>query len=99
MEDIVKNAVRVLNEFLEKDPEACNQLYSYKTPANKVLLDHPTIQVDVISDTKFKVGFLGVLNGIIEPCCGKRVAVILDNNKVVGFTEYKIPKTAIPETL
>jgi hypothetical protein len=93
MPDVIKTAVEVLNDFLAKAPEACNQLCVYKVPATKALLDHPTIQVEVVSDTKFKVGFLGLLNGIVEPLTGKRVAAMIDNDKVVGFAEYKVPKT------
>jgi len=89
--DILKSAIEVLNELLEKSPEGANALFNHRVPVTKDIADHPSIQVQVTGD-KAKLGFIGLLNGILEPQTGKRVAMIIDNDKVVGFTEYRVPK-------
>ena len=92
--DVIKTAVETLNDFLAKSPEAANSLFNYRVPVTKEMADHPHVRVQVIGDNKFKVGMIGILNGIVEPLTGKRIASMHDDDdKVVGFVEYKATKT------
>lgn len=91
--NLTDQAVKTLEEFLKLDPTACNDLLNYRANANKELADHPTIQVAVNGAAKTRVGLVGVLNGILEAAGLPRVAVCLDNDKLVGFVKYVPPAT------
>lgn len=90
--DLMAQALSVLNTFLEQSPEAALALCSHRVVVTKEFADHESVQVQIAGD-KFRVGLVGLLNGILEPCTGNRVAMITDNDRVVGFTEYKAPKS------
>jgi hypothetical protein len=85
-----EQAIKVLEEFLKLDAAACNELLGYRVKCNAALADHPTIQV-AINGAQTKVGLIGVLNGILEAAGEPRVAICLDNEKLVGFTKYTPP--------
>jgi len=62
-EDIVK----LLNELLEMSPKITNKIILKRFSCNKKLTKHPTIQVTSkeVGKGPFKVGLLGILNGIV----------------------------------
>ncbi len=70
-----------MNELLESDPEATNEFFlHHKTVVNKLVCNHPTIQVFVDKNTKVmpNYGFLrvlGLINGLVQ-----------EKNKVVVMT-------------
>jgi hypothetical protein len=59
----VDHALQILNEMLAADPDAAKSLVETRVLCNEVLADHLTIQVMGDPDG-FRVGLLGVLNGI-----------------------------------
>jgi hypothetical protein len=64
--DIITQAVNVLNEALESDPIAMNQLINLRVMCNENLARHPSIQVG--KDNRYQhvwwVGLFGIINGI-----------------------------------
>lgn len=64
MADAIELAVKVLNEALERDPEAVTALVNHRVACNDSLAAHPTIQVHRFGDVH-KIGLLGLLNGAL----------------------------------
>ena len=64
MSDPITKALLVLNEALDQDPKAITELVNFRVDCNKVLTNHPTIQVGVY-DGVAKVGVLGLINGVL----------------------------------
>lgn len=61
----IEHVIAVLNEALAIDGSAIKALCEMRVPCNKELADHPTIQVMANKEgIEFKVGFLGILNGL-----------------------------------
>lgn len=92
--------LEILNEAVEADPDAMATLISTRVPCNKVLADHPSIQVlarnpgETIEPgspnvgTITEVGFLGVLNGLFgirEDGWGLITAEFDDPGKLMRF--------------
>ena len=67
--------IRMLNGAMELDADALHALAEFRVPCNAQLAAHPTIQVrtEKVSSTsgaatfteQYKVGLLGILNGIL----------------------------------
>lgn len=90
----ISQAVQVLNEAFECDPEAILGLIRTRIPCNDDLADHPTIQVALEpylrSMHATTVGFLGVLNGILETMTGHKVAAVFDQQQQFrGFDVHR----------
>jgi hypothetical protein len=71
----IGEVVDVLNRAIAEDRDAVNRLMQTRVPCNKALADDPTIQVlaDVVDGKHvYKVGLLGVLNGLFgcDPVSG-----------------------------
>ncbi len=64
MPDPVTRAVAVLNEALERDPEAMRQLINFRAECNSSLAQHPFIQVSQY-DGVYRIGLLGLINGLL----------------------------------
>ena len=64
MADPISRAVEVLNEALERDPEAMTRLVNLRVDFNSDLAGHPTIQVSRIGDVH-RIGVLGLINGAL----------------------------------
>ena len=60
----VQLALDVLNDALERDPLALTQLVNARITCNEHLAKHRTVQAGVY-DGDFKVGVLGLINGIL----------------------------------
>jgi len=96
MDNLIEVVLKVLNEAVAADAAAVERLVTNRIPCNKTLADHPTI---LVSESKtqagiFHVGFLGVLNGILEQACGQRIAVMVEQDedqRLVGFCLYPKP--------
>ena len=65
MTDVVEQAVKILNEALERDPEAVVQLMNLRVPCNERLAGHSAIQANRATDG-YRLGILGLLNGILS---------------------------------
>jgi hypothetical protein len=96
-EDLINLAVKTLNEAFAADPAAMHCLVKHRIPCNETLADHPTIQVSTnqFGETeRFAVGLTGILNGILEPATGKRIAFMISDDgegTLTGFTIYTPP--------
>jgi len=64
MTDAVEQAVKILNEALERDPEAIVHLMNLRVPCNERLAGHATIQATGTTEG-YRLGILGLLNGIL----------------------------------
>ncbi len=64
MSDLIEMAVAVLNDALERDPEAVTELVNMRTDCNERLAAHPTIQVHKYGKVH-RIGVLGLLNGAL----------------------------------
>ena len=64
MSDLIGVAVTVLNDALERDPEAVTELVNMRVKCNESLAAHPTIQVQN-SSGEHRIGVLGILNGVL----------------------------------
>lgn len=56
-------AISILNELVAADPIAMRNLIENRVPCNEGLAEHPTAQVG-FHDNEYRIGLLGVLNGI-----------------------------------
>ena len=65
MSDLIGTAVVVLNDALERDPEAVTELVNMRANCNERLAAHPTIQVQKYGEIH-RVGILGILNGALS---------------------------------
>ena len=59
----INEVIELLNGAFEMDSEAMSNLANTRVTCNDVLADHPTIQVGMF-DGEYKVGLIGILNGI-----------------------------------
>jgi hypothetical protein len=64
MKDTIAHAVTVLNEALERDPEAISRLINLRVDCNDRLAAHQTIQVADYGGIH-KVGVFGLLNAAL----------------------------------
>ena len=60
----VERSLLVLNEALKRDPVAMTKLVNARIECAKDMAGHPSLQVGVYNNT-YKIGMLGVLNGIL----------------------------------
>lgn len=64
MPDPITEAVKILNDALDRDPDAMTRLVDMRVTCNEKLAAHPTIQVFQHGD-EFRLGILGLLNGAL----------------------------------
>ncbi len=73
----IQAALEALNRALLDDPVAVNALFKLYVTCNGNLGDHPTVQVRETPaedcPSGLQVGFLGMLNGVLEPLTGQRI--------------------------
>ena len=99
---MIEKSIEALNTALKADPAAINLLFRTKALCNQALADHPTMICDA-ADTLlgaspiYFIRAIGVINGIIEPMTGQRIAEIYDDafpEEIIGFCVYKAPEKA-----
>ena len=86
-----KYVINFLNELVKLDNKAMRDLVETRVLCNKELADHPTVQVSSSDGDNFRVGLLGILNGL----CGAResdgwgyiAANFDDDNNLIEFIE------------
>lgn len=89
-DNAIDRATEVLNRALKKDPEAIVNLINYRFECNYELAEDPTIQV-LNNDGNYKVGLLGIINGILgvdEDGYGPISLILNNNNELIGFERY-----------
>lgn len=74
----------LLNEVLAADPQAMYFLMCAMGPANKALLEHPTIVVKVPAPGQQVVGWLGVLQGVTA-MDGHNIWAVYEDRKLIRF--------------
>ena len=91
MTDSVKRAVAVLNDALERDPEAITKLFNLRVECNDRLEGHPFVQVSLYGGTR-KIGLLGLLNGMLGESptgvIGARGSVDPETGRMVRITAF-----------
>lgn len=55
--------IKFMNELMELDPEWVRSIVNFRPECNEKIAHHPTVQVMLDEDGKFKAGFLGLMNG------------------------------------
>jgi hypothetical protein len=63
--ELAEHVISVLNDALDRDPEAISRLVESRVKCNERLATHPAIQVYKRSNGEYVVGLLGIINGII----------------------------------
>jgi len=61
---LIERALTILNEGLRRDPDAMMKLVNARIDCNRDLAHHPALQVGVYQDS-YKIGVLGVINGLL----------------------------------
>lgn len=81
---------------VEADRKAVEALCGVRFPCNEALADHPTVQV-CGGGVSFEVGFVGLLNGAIEPATGERVAYVPGSTpgSILKFVVYAAPAEGV----
>jgi hypothetical protein len=90
---MIAEAVRVMNEAFDLDPEAMERLLKMETPCNELLAKHSTVQVGAIEGHTF-VRPLGLINGLAEALLGERIAARWGDpgDRLQGFQKYVAPE-------
>ncbi|MDD4402022.1 MAG: hypothetical protein PHI24_09135 [Desulfitobacteriaceae bacterium] len=84
----VDDVIALLNEAIALDPDAMHSLVSARVTCNDALARHSTIQV-ALEDREFKVGIIGILNGIF----GKNERGL---GPVAGIFNFSLENEAAP---
>lgn len=94
----VDAAITLLNDLLERDPEALHTLMETRVPCNDALADHPTVQVGTREDGTAEVGILGILNGMFGVDSRGRgaIASLYNDGKLIGFIKSISPERPQP---
>ena len=86
----IDDVIELLNDAFAKDPEAMSLLAQARVVCNDMLADHPTIQVGKF-DEKYKVGLIGILNGIFGTN-DKGWGVISGDFDVICSSGHELPE-------
>lgn len=89
--DLAERIVKLLNELTELDPHAMGRLVETRLECNKDLAHHHTVQVR-FQDGSYKVGLLGILNGlvgVVEEGPKKGWGILYCNLEGLGTGEVK----------
>lgn len=79
-------AALILNKFLEQAPDACKKLLNQRVPVPDAVCDDSLIVVFGEAGS-YKVGLLGVINGIMGELGDDRVVSVHDEkDQLLGFT-------------
>jgi len=89
MDDPVSHAIKVLNEALERDPEAITRLVNMRVDCNDRLAAHPTIQTANVGEVS-RIGIMGLLNGALGDSPGGVIGALGGYSPETGkFTRIK----------
>ena len=82
------DAIQLLNELVEADKNCMEALIDKRVACNNVMADHPTAQVGIEDDGSYRLGLLGVLNGIFGADDTGRGFIGADYDKDDNFIEF-----------
>jgi len=74
-----------LNSLLEIDRKAIENLVEARVPCKQELADHPNVHVYLDEDGQCKLGFLGLLNGILLAKENRILVAFYDEFKLKEF--------------
>lgn len=101
MADPVARAIKVLNEALERDPEAITELVNLRVRCNHKLAAHPTIRVGLHAG-EHRIGVLGLLNGALSEGPGAAIGAKGTRDaesggfvRVHAFVDLRLEKTDV----
>lgn len=90
----INDVVALLNDAYSLDPDAINELINTRVKCNLNMANHPTIQVMGNKEqTEFKVGIIGILNGIFG-IADDGMGAIASNYEVICPNGHKVPDDA-----
>jgi hypothetical protein len=84
----VDDALAVLQQIFEMDPEAIAKMLAVRVPCNERLAGHSTVQVSEDAPGQFTVGVMGLLNGIFgvrTNMAGYLAYILEQDGRVSGF--------------
>ena len=94
----IEDCVAYLNDFYKHDKDALRNLIENRVVCNKKLADHPSVQV-VLNEGRFRVGLLGVLNGLFGFDPEDRFGAIAAIYDVVCPDGHKVDNAATIDNL
>lgn len=85
-----EKVLKVMNSALAADPGAIYTLMNTRMSCNDKLADHKDVQIFTDKSGRTLVGALGLINGVLKPLTGRRIAAAYDNRsgQLVKFVEY-----------
>ncbi len=86
-EHMARQAVDVLNEAVQSDPETIQALALHRFPCNEKLANHPNIQV-LNYKGKDLVGMVGIIGGIVERQTGEKLAAVYEDDDMTKLTGF-----------
>jgi hypothetical protein len=92
MSDVLTDiTLRVLGEFYEGDPAACQDLFSKRVTVNENVGKSKTLACREKKGGKsFEIGVLGVINSVLIAAGSQKIVVMTDEDgTVVGFAKPK----------
>jgi len=94
MSDVLTDIVlRVLGEFFEGDPAACQELFSKRVAVNETIGKSKTFLCREKKGGKsHEIGMMGVINSVLIAAGTSKIVVMTDEDgTVVGFAKPKPP--------
>lgn len=86
----IDEVIELLNDALKADNNTITRLFLYRVECNERLANHETIQVG-LSDSSYKIGLLGLLNGMfgIDENGYGAIMMIIEEGKITKFKKVK----------
>lgn len=81
----IDQILEILNQALELDRAAVSALMFNRTPCNRALTDHPTIQTG-----EKDVGPMGLINGFVEPLFGNKIMFVCDDSAPETILKFEV---------
>jgi hypothetical protein len=97
MSDVLTDTVlRVLGEFFEGDPDACQELFSKRVTVNETVGKHKLLACREKKGGKHEIGMLGLINSVLVAAGNSKVVVMTaEDGTVAGFAKPKSSSTTL----
>ena len=91
---VFSNTLNILNTMLQKDKKAISSLFMHYVPCKRTLAYYDYVVVgedkpDEDDPATWKLGPLGVINGILLNLTGRMIAYRHTEDEIIQFEEYK----------
>jgi hypothetical protein len=84
-ESVSSIVVNMLRDIRARDPEAFANLVTWRTNIDIEVGKHPTLQLSPVRG-KSQLSIVGLLNSVLLAAGEPKVAAVVDNDTIVGFT-------------